>query len=116
MLAHTKKHPTETVQLFGSPEVINRVRKYAIEVGAVILDAENSIAASDLSPELNSNPAGLYLRGVRVREDMTQEKLANLTGITRSNISAMEHGKRPIGKETAKKLASVLKCDYRRFL
>jgi len=28
----------------------------------------------------------------------------------------MEHGKRPIGKENAKKLAKALNCDYRELL
>jgi transcriptional regulator with XRE-family HTH domain len=57
----------------------------------------------------------VYLRGIRLREDMAQVELAKLTGISRSNITAMEHGKRPIGKETAKKLATVLRYDYCRF-
>lgn len=116
MLAHTKKHPTECIQLVGSPEIISRLRRYALKVGAGIIEATDSILASEISPELDTNPSGVYLRGIRLREDLTQEGLARLTGITRSNISAMEHGKRSIGKETAKKLAAVLNCDYRRFL
>lgn len=116
MLAHTKKHPTESIRLVGSPDVISRLRKYALKVGAGIIEATDSIPASDISPELDTNPGGVYLRGIRLREDMTQDELARLTGISRSNISAMEHGKRPIGKETAKRLAAVLHCDYRRFL
>jgi len=39
-----------------------------------------------------------------------------MTGIPRRHISEMEHGKRPIGKETARRLAKALKCDYRVFL
>ena len=35
-----------------------------------------------------------------------------MTGIPQRHISEMEHGKRPIGKERAKKLAKVLKVDY----
>ena len=116
MLAHTKKHPTESIRFVGSPEIINRLRRYALKVGAGIIDTSDSIPASDISPELDTNPAGVYLRGIRLREDLTQDALAELTGISRSNISAMEHGNRPIGKETAKKLATALKCDYRRFL
>jgi DNA-binding XRE family transcriptional regulator len=112
MLAHTKKHPTESIRLIGSPDVISRLRKYALKVGAGIIEAADSIPASEISPELDTNPGGVYLRGIRLREDMTQE----MTGISRTSISAMEHGKRPIGKETAKKLATVLHCDYRRFL
>lgn len=116
MLARTKKHPTESVQFVGSPEVIHRLRKYALKVGAGIVEATDTIPAAEISPELDINPVGVYLRGIRLREELSQEELAKLTGISRSNISAMEHGKRPIGKETAKRLADILKCDYRRFL
>jgi len=116
MLGHTKKHLTESIRIMGSPEIISRLRKYALKVGASIIENADKIPASDISPELDTNPAGVYLRGIRLREDLTQEALAELTGISRSNICAMEHGKRPIGKETAKKLAAALNCDYRRFL
>ena len=116
MLAHTKKHPTERIHIVGSPDVISRLRKYALKVGAGIIETTDNIPATDISPELDTNPSGVYLRGIRLREDLTQEALAELTSISRSNISAMEHGKRPIGKETAKKLATALNCDYRRFL
>lgn len=116
MLGRTKKHPIESIHLKGSPEVINRLRQYAVKVGASIIEAEDAIDASEVAPQLESNSAGVYLRGIRLREEMTQENLAKLTGISRSNISAMEHGNRAVGKETAKKLAAVLNCDYRRFL
>jgi len=116
MLGHTKKRLTESIRILGSPEIISRLRKYALKVGASIIENDDKIPASDISPELDTNPAGVYLRGIRLRDDLTQEALAELTGISRSNISAMEHGKRPIGKETAQKLAVALNCDYRRFL
>ncbi|MCM0081541.1 helix-turn-helix domain-containing protein [Geomonas sp. Red32] len=116
MLGRTKKHRTETIQLVGSPEVINRLRKYAVKVGAGVIEPSERIPAIELSPELVTNSAGVYLRGIRNREDLTQDALAQITGISRSNISAMEHGRRPIGKETAKRLAAALNCDYRRFL
>jgi len=47
---------------------------------------------------------------------MTQVQLAEVTGIPRRHISEMEHGKRSIGKEAARKLAVALKTDYRVFL
>ncbi len=62
MLAHTKKHPTESIRLVGSPDVISRLRKYALEVGAGIIEAADSIPASDISPELDTNPGGVYQR------------------------------------------------------
>jgi transcriptional regulator with XRE-family HTH domain len=52
------------------------------------------------------------LRAARTREDLSQIQLAELTGIPQRHISEMEHGKRPIGKARAKKLAHVLQIDY----
>ena len=54
--------------------------------------------------------------GARQKENLTQIQLARLTGIPQRHISEMEHGKRPIGKERAKKLAEALKIDYHVFL
>lgn len=59
---------------------------------------------------------GLYLRGYRQREDLTQKELAEKIGAKQHHISEMEHGKRPIGKHIAKKLAEVFDVDYRMFL
>ena len=61
-------------------------------------------------------PQGLYLRGIRLREGYTQKELGKLIGVNQNNISAMENGKRPIGKSMAKKLAEVLNTDYKQFL
>lgn len=59
---------------------------------------------------------GSAIRGLRPREGLTQEQLAGLLGIKRTNLSEMENGKRPIGKNMAKRLAQVLKTDYKVFL
>jgi DNA-binding XRE family transcriptional regulator len=56
---------------------------------------------------------GIALAGARHKEGLTQVQLAGMTGIPQRHISEMEHGKRPIGKELAKKLAEVVKVDYR---
>lgn len=80
------------------------------------MQIRDTIPAADITPELDSNPGGLYLKGIRYRDDITQEELSRLTGIPRRHLSDMENGKRPIGKESAKKLAAALHCDYRRFL
>lgn len=56
------------------------------------------------------------LRGARGKEELTQRQLAEMTGIPQRHISEMENGKRPIGKEAAKKLAKALNVDYRVFL
>jgi plasmid maintenance system antidote protein VapI len=47
---------------------------------------------------------------------MTRAELARKLNIPRSNISEMERGKRPIGKQMAKRLAKALNTDYKVFL
>ena len=59
---------------------------------------------------------GHALRGLRSREELTQKQLAEMVGIKPSHISEMEHGKRPIGKVMAKRLAKALRTDYKVFL
>ena len=56
---------------------------------------------------------GAALAGARGKEGITQRELARRVGIPQRHISEMERGKRPIGKEMAKKLAKALDIDYR---
>ena len=59
---------------------------------------------------------GYYLRVYRTRADLTQVSLAKKINVKQHHLSEIENNKRSIGKELAKKLAAVLKCDYRKFL
>jgi DNA-binding XRE family transcriptional regulator len=59
---------------------------------------------------------GYYLRVYRTRADLTQVALAKKLNVKQHHLSEIENNKRSIGKELAKKLAVVLKCDYRKFL
>jgi len=59
---------------------------------------------------------GLMLRGNRFKAEITQKELAETLGISQHHISEMENGKRPIGKEMAKRFADFFKTDYRLFL
>lgn len=62
-------------------------------------------------------PAGaIHLKGLRVREGLTQTEMAEVLGITQSNLSAYENGKRGIGKKLAKKLGEIFKVNYQSFL
>jgi len=67
----------------------------------------------EVFPEMQ---AGDVLRGARYREALTQAQLAARVGVNPSHISEMERGKRPIGKEMAKRLAEALNTSYRVFL
>ncbi len=59
---------------------------------------------------------GHALRGLRSREGLTQKQLAEMIGVKPIHISEMENGKRPIGKEMAKRLARALRTEYKVFL
>ena len=52
---------------------------------------------------------GEMLRAIRELQEMTQEELARRTGISQSNISALEKGTKRIGRERALVLAKALK-------
>ena len=60
---------------------------------------------------------GKALRIYRENAGLTQAALGErMGGIPRQHISNMENGKRPIGKENAKRLAAALHVNYRVFL
>jgi DNA-binding XRE family transcriptional regulator len=115
MLERTKKHRTESVRFYGTPQTIRQLRNYARTTGAVEV-AVDSVPAEEVFPDLLTNPHGVYLKGIRYREELTQVELAELTGIPRRHISEMESGKRSIGKASAHKLAEALHAEYRVFL
>lgn len=115
MLAPTKKRHIESVRFYGTPQAIDRLRHYARTAGAIEA-LEGTILAEEVSPVLLTNPFGRYLKGLRYREALTQQQLAEHTGIPRRHLSEMEAGKRTIGKATAHKLAEILHADYRLFL
>ena len=80
--------------------------------GAVAEGLE-SVSWEAVYPDFNGSVA---LRGARKREALTQKALAHLVGVSQAHISEMEHDKRPIGKDLAKRLAKALKVNYRVFL
>jgi ribosome-binding protein aMBF1 (putative translation factor) len=87
--------------------------KQALASYGVIAEELESVPWEEVYPNFSGSVA---LRGARKREALTQKELAQLMGISQTHISEMEHGKRPIGKDMAKRLAKVLKVDYRVFL
>ena len=60
--------------------------------------------------------AGVALKGARTKENLSQSDLAHQLGIPQSHISDMEHGRRTIGKNMARRLAAVLHVGYKIFL
>jgi DNA-binding XRE family transcriptional regulator len=59
---------------------------------------------------------GLLLKGLRHREGLSQIEFSKALNISQTNLSAMENGRRTIGKELAKRIAEKFNVDYRYFL
>lgn len=74
---------------------------------------DEALPLDNVFPDLHSGSA---IRGLRYREGLTQAQLAERIGVKRHHVSEMEHGRRSIGKEMAKRLATALKTDYKVFL
>ncbi len=101
-----------------SPATAKQVEQMLKAAVSVTQQRDDFIPAQAAFPDLfdAEKGAGIVLRGMRYREDMTQKQLADKLGIRQHHLSEMENGKRPIGKEMAKKLAAILNADYRVFL
>lgn len=94
-------------------------RTQAIEALKLLgfIETSDSVPWRDAFPEFKENQSpGVCLAGARMKENLTQNELAELTGIPQRHISEMENNNRAIGKNNAKKLAKALRVDYRLFL
>ena len=99
-------------------ERLDEVRSAIESVLALIDDSDRGNKGElstfeELFPDFH---AGNALRGARSREGLTQAQLAAMIGVKPTHISGMERGKRPIGKEMAKRLGKVLRIGYKVFL
>lgn len=113
MLERTKKRPTEglvPLNLMVHPANVATITKYVEQ-----LEKSESLPWREVAARRGSVPASI-LRGARSKAGITQTHLSELTGIPQRHLSEMERGKRSIGKETARKLATALNLDYRMFL
>ncbi len=120
MQAHTKKHPTDglvSLHFLVHPANVKRITRYVKAVEPEEGD-DGSITADEFFDKhfAGQSKASVLLAGYRYRENLTQQKLSELTGIPQRHISEMENSKRGIGKDNAQKLAVALHCDYRRLL
>ena len=117
MSAPMRMPPTDNVELrFIGPAAR---RQEAVEALKTIgfMDVSEAVPWRECFPDLRDQDIpGHCLRGARAKEGMTQRELALKTGIPQRHISEMENGKRPIGKEMAKKLGESLNIGYQVFL
>lgn len=116
---HTKKNVEIRFRSTLANAVKLRLMAQALQVKDITewpLDEKKLYNIEEVSPEMAWNSGGICIRGGRGKEGLTQKQLAMLTGLAQHHISEMENGKRPIGKDTARKLARALNTDYRIYL
>ena len=89
--------------------ILELVREYQVE---------ENVPADEVLGDVYSKygKTGSVIRGFRARENMTQIELARKLGVTQGDLSKMENGKRPVGKEMARRLAKVFRSDFRVFV
>ena len=126
MLEHTKTPPTDAGPVFlgvvCQPSILEEVKAVLEAKGCTIREEKPVLPPVEerdwltLEEVLPNFHTGDTLKGLRYRENMTQKQLAEQAGISVQNLSHMEHGRRPVGKEMAKRLAKVLNADWRTLL
>ena len=118
MLEHTKKPHTDAAQVFLGivcrQAMLEEVKAVLESKGCAIQQEKHLPSESATTTEKEwytieevfpNHHGGDAIRGLRYREDMTQKQLAEKVGISVQNLSHMEHGRRPIGKDMAKRFA-----------
>ena len=135
MLEHTRKHPinynakhksvlymSESGQTLKLPmKVAEALAQYVIEnrpsyksLFMNLMDKSSEDPFADINKKYTKT--GALIRGLRIREDMSQKEFAKSLHITQGDLSKMENGKRPVGKTIAKRIAEKFHLDYRLFL
>jgi DNA-binding XRE family transcriptional regulator len=102
-------------QLMGIAGLIDEalLNSTGLEVRRVNEDGEPLYATAEVFPEANP---GMAMRGFRLKEEWTQEELAERLGINQTRVSELESGKRPISLAMAKRLGQVFDMPYKAFL
>lgn len=117
MSALTKKHHTDDVAKISWHGGLYVVPIDVMERYKVNSD-DSYISIDDLFNDLTqkSGEPAVLLKGLRYREGLSQIEFAKKLNISQTNLSAMENGRRTIGKELAKRIADLFGVDYRVFL
>lgn len=118
MSAHMKKPHTENIAMVTWHGVHYALPITVIEKYRVKEENTTNLTIDEVFGDLinKHGEPGLLLKGLRHREGLSQIELARILNISQTNLSAMENGRRAIGKELAKRIAEKFEIDYRNFL
>lgn len=119
---------TKTRRTKRTRQVTLGARRYSVPVAKFeklqedlaphLVDDDRGLSFDEFFKEADANLPewAIYLRGLRYRENLTQLQFGEAIGTTQGNVSAMENGRRQIGKDLAKRIAEAFDTDYRYFL
>ena len=126
MLALMKMRHTEQAEeilLRLPPPAVEKVRNaiqrtlksmgHTIQVSHLNDEGEELLTFEEVFPDAHP---GMFIRGLRNRDDLTQLQLAEKLGTTQARVSELESGKTPISKRMAQKLGDIFKTPYKLFL
>lgn len=113
------KSSTQKKLLYDLNEVLERysLQEYSPEIVVEILSRSLNRKPGTQKEYINNKVSPFeVLKEQRKRMLYSLNKLSSLTGIAKSNLSAMENGKRPIGIKMAKVLSKALEINYKALL
>lgn len=118
MSAHMRKHLTNKSENVVCMRHAGAVYQFPKKIAEKYRVDDNSVSASDVFANINEeySKPGALLRGIRVREGLTQIAMAKLLKVTQSDISQMENGTRNIGRKLAQRVEALFGVNYRSFL
>ena len=112
-MRHTNKK-SDVIQMYHAGVTY----QFPTKVAEAYRLSEEAVNTEEIFSELNAKHTkpGALLRGIRIRENLTQTEMAKLLSATQSDISQMENGTRNIGRKIAQRIEKLFEVDYRSFL
>ena len=95
---------------------IQRIANKAIKSRTDEWSDFNDIEREMIQKHGDMDTPGIRLRAHRQSQGLTQKELAKRSGVSQGRISEMEKGTQGIGVRQARKLAEVLKMDFRKLV
>ena len=86
---------------------------HTIQVRHLNDEGEELLTFEEVFPDAHP---GMFIRGLRNRDDLTQSQLAEKLGTTQARVSELESGKTSISKRMAQKLGDIFKTPYKLLL
>jgi len=114
MRTHHTKPKNDVIRICHGGEVYQFPKKVADKYR---LSAQ-AVSSDEIFANINQQytKPGALLRGIRIRENLTQIELAKKIKVTQSDVSQMENGVRSIGRKIAQRIEKLFDVNYRLFL